>query len=194
MSKYVPGTWTPKREAQYPRTNTIHYDPPLPNVLPLVTAAPTNDVNAHGHFETTKLTVTAKYPGVEGNYITVETVGAVDDGNETLSAEVTGSIEGQDLTITVHLCDNGNDAFTTTYAEIQALLNTEGSETARYVVASAGNTDVAVEASVSLTGGVSGTPGVTGDVALKSDGTRLYFCIVASGLISWYEATFAKVS
>lgn len=193
MSEYVPGTWTPKREAQYPREGTIHYAPPLPNVLPIVASAPTNDVKAHAHFETNKLTVTAKYAGHNGNHISVITDGAVDAGNEELTAEVTGSIEGSDLVITVNLCDNGSDAFTTTYAEIEALLNSDP-EASRYVVASSGTGDVAIKATATLIGGITGTPGVTGDVSIKSDGTRLYFCIVASGLISWYEATFAKVS
>lgn len=181
--------WTPVQEAHSPRTGTIRravtsFAAGLKTKT--LAAAPTNDVKAHKDFGTNKLVVTALRPGPYAHAISVNLVDLGEDSD--LSVDVNAS---NVITVTLEYV---TDAVVSTYAEVQAAINAH-LVAKTFVLCSGGTADVvADEGPSALAGGVLGTPGVEGEIVVKDDGTRFYLCEITSGLISWYEATFTKVS
>lgn len=181
--------WTPVQEAHSPRTGTIRravtsFAAGLKTRT--LATAPVNDVKAHKDFGTDKLVVTALRPGPYAHAISVDLVDPGTTGAFSVDVD-------EDNNVTVYLAFEGAGV-TTTYLEVQTAFNVH-SIIKTLLVASAGTGDVvADEGPSALAGGVLGTPGVEGEIVVKDDGTRFYLCEITSGLISWYEATFTKVS
>lgn len=181
--------WTPVQEAHSPRTGTIRRAVTsfLNGLKTRVLAnAPVNDVKGHADFGTNKLVVTALRPGPYASGISVDMIDPGATGAFSVDVD-------EDNNVTVYLAYVGAGV-TTTYLEVQTAFNAH-SIIKTLLVASAGTGDVvADEGPKTLAGGVLGTPGEEGEIAVKGDGSRFYLCEVSNGLITWYEATFTKVS